>query len=234
MPDVRASFQAGPVRANEVFTREGANGRAVFWIAVGCFALAGIFAGLSTIWGATTGAFAFVFAALGIVALFLAVAERYRIRNLVRRLQAVCGSEAIVHWDYTPGEWKKFAPDWTPDMPIGEAFISTAGIYFGGDYLLWDESGRKLLDILWEPGAPTVLDFRVFLFNPNAKNVVVSFRVPVPLGKDDEARGLIEKLQPAREKPVIATGIRVLWYLALAVGVVVVAVRVAYFFGVFK
>lgn len=136
---------------------------------------------------------------LGVILMVFAAAQWYQIRRVLRRLSAFCRGEFLVHWSYTPDEWRAFAEEQgLADRTAGEAFVGRAAGYCGGDFAEWNVLGAALERVVvHEPrdGTPMRLEFVIHRSGPVVgQDWRCSFWVPVPAGKGAEARELLGRL----------------------------------------
>jgi hypothetical protein len=76
----------------------------------------------------------------------------------------------------------------------GEAFIGPDSAYCAGRYWKWKGYGTSLQNVELVSGGPAMLTFTIRIYNPRSGDDSHQYRVPVPAGREAEARRLIQVL----------------------------------------
>lgn len=188
-----------------------------------------------------------------ITGIVIAVAKKYeaRVAGDIRSGK----KEVLMHWTYSPEQWRKFAGMEVAEknkmvaiilavvfvaptvilvrtagfngsiIPIGgvalflalfiglplylsgraqrksvvrDCFISRDGVLIGDTWESWTYMGAMLTDVKLIAGSPSVVQFEWMQPGTGATRVVAPrvVSVPVPEGREKEARGLVASLQP--------------------------------------
>jgi hypothetical protein len=192
-----------PVGADEMLAKMR---RKFAWLALGVFVLVVVSAGgvpllfrsdasKTNRWvtGAVLGGI------IGFCAGALPFAQWVQIGRVRRRLKAFAHGDCLAHWTYTPAEWRAAVPDWDETTPVGEAYVGTRCGYFNKQFFEWTVFGQTIVAMEVLAGPPAVLGLDVTASTPNGP-IGQAVRIPVPLGKEPEARLVIQRLAEFRKE----------------------------------
>jgi hypothetical protein len=128
-----------------------------------------------------------------------ALAQWLQIRRVRWRLSAFARGKYLIHWTFTPEEWRAFAEErGLADPTPGEVFIGPQAGFCGGEFVEWNVLGANLEKVVLhvlEDRTPERLELVIHRYGPRAgQDWRYSFWVPVPVGKGAEAREFFERL----------------------------------------
>lgn len=76
----------------------------------------------------------------------------------------------------------------------GELYFGPSSLYTQGVYASWRLWGLRLSPVGMDPGDPTMLRFNIEIALLRRRGVIRQVRVPIPHGKEEEARELLKQL----------------------------------------
>lgn len=206
--------------------------RRVRWsLAVGLLLGPGIALALTPVGG---GAAMFGWIAGGITSFFgLLMAFAYWLdgRRILGSLAAFRRGEHLACWDYTPEEWQAYDETWTPSSPIGQAFIGRDCALCGSTFIQWNVAGCSLEKVIFVVGPPVLIQFILYHYDSNGAQWRDSLCIPVPAGKEAEARTVIQAVVRGWRRSYFAI---VMYSLIALVSLLLLALQLALWAGLIK
>ena len=152
-------------------------------------------------------------------------------RATISRLDAFRRGDHLAHWTYSPAEWQAYDAAWTPAAPLGEAYIGRDSAYCGGTFIRWNVAGCSLEKVAFDVGPPVLIQFVLYHYDPNGAAWRDALCVPVPAGREAEARAALETILAGWRKSYFA----IIMSAVLVVGsLLLVGLTLAVWAGVIK
>jgi hypothetical protein len=167
-----------------------------------------------------------ILAFAGLVFSVVLGAQYWRVRS---RVAVFVGGDHLAHWTYTPEEWRAFEPEWNPGDPVGEVYIGKRCALVGDGFVEWNVLGCVLELVELDEGPPAALQLLLRHYNPQIGNVFQAVRIPVPAGREAEARHVLRTLTQIQKQ---SGGIRKIHVVvSLVLFAMSLAVALLYLFG---
>ena len=87
-----------------------------------------------------------------------------------------------------------------PSVSLFEVYIGTHACYYFGAFIEWNVQRCTLEEVVWRDGTPAMLDFVLLDYWSNLRETKRVFPIPVPAGKEAEARRVIRTMDKV-ERP---------------------------------
>ena len=200
-------------------------------LAVGLVLGPGIAAALATVGGGTAIIGWFVGGFASFLGLLVAFAYWMDDRSVLGRLAAFRRGDHLARWTYTPEEWQAHDETWTPASPVGQAFIGRDCALCGDTFIQWNVIGCSLEKVIFVVGPPVLIQFILYHYDSNGAGWRDSLCIPVPAGKEAEARRIIGVIVRGHRKPYLAM---VIYGLLALVAMLLIALKLALWAGVIK